>query len=79
MTPDLELPPALLIALSLMPIAGAMAINFSAPLFATLFAALWLKEKVGRARAAAPPASRVCGSSRWRGSRRGRIYACSTT
>jgi drug/metabolite transporter (DMT)-like permease len=43
----------ILIALSLMPIAGAMAINFSAPLFATLFAALWLKEKVGRARGAA--------------------------
>jgi drug/metabolite transporter (DMT)-like permease len=43
----------ILIALSLMPIAGAMAINFSAPLFATLFAALWLKEKVGMARAAA--------------------------
>ena len=40
----------ILIALSLMPIAGAMAINFSAPLFATLFAALWLKEKVGWAR-----------------------------
>jgi drug/metabolite transporter (DMT)-like permease len=43
----------ILIALSLMPIAGAMAINFSAPLFATLFASLWLKEKVGRARGAA--------------------------
>jgi drug/metabolite transporter (DMT)-like permease len=43
----------ILIALSLMPIAGAVAINFSAPLFATLFAALWLKEKVGRARGAA--------------------------
>lgn len=43
----------ILIALSLMPIAGAMAINFSAPLFATLFAALWLKEKVGLARGAA--------------------------
>jgi drug/metabolite transporter (DMT)-like permease len=43
----------ILIALSMMPIAGAMAINFSAPLFATLFAALWLKEKVGLARAAA--------------------------
>ena len=42
----------ILIALSLMPIAGAVAINFSAPLFATLFAALWLKEKVGWARAA---------------------------
>jgi drug/metabolite transporter (DMT)-like permease len=43
----------ILIALSMMPIAGAMAINFSAPLFATLFAALWLKEKVGLARGAA--------------------------
>jgi drug/metabolite transporter (DMT)-like permease len=43
----------ILIALSLMPIAGAVAINFSAPLFATLFAALWLKEKIGLARAAA--------------------------
>ena len=43
----------ILIALSLMPIAGAVAINFSAPLFATLFAALWLKEKIGRARGAA--------------------------
>ena len=43
----------ILIALSLMPIAGAIAINFSAPLFATLFAALWLKEKIGLARAAA--------------------------
>ncbi len=43
----------IVIALSLMPIAGAVAINFSAPLFATLFAALWLKEKVGRARGAA--------------------------
>ena len=43
----------ILIALSLMPIAGAVAINFSAPLFATLFAALWLKEKVGLARGGA--------------------------
>jgi drug/metabolite transporter (DMT)-like permease len=43
----------ILIALSLMPLAGAMAINFSAPLFATLFAALWLKETVGHARGAA--------------------------
>ncbi len=43
----------ILIALSMMPIAGAMAINFSAPLFATLLAALWLKEKVGLARGAA--------------------------
>jgi drug/metabolite transporter (DMT)-like permease len=43
----------IVIAFSLMPLAGAIAINFSAPLFATLFAALWLKEKVGIARAAA--------------------------
>ncbi len=41
----------ILVALSLMPIASAMAINFSAPLFATLFAAIWLKERVGTARA----------------------------
>lgn len=41
---------AILIALSLMPIAGAMAINFSAPLFATLFAAFWLRESIGLAR-----------------------------
>ena len=43
----------ILVAMSLMPLAGAIAINFSAPLFATLFAALWLKEKVGAARWAA--------------------------
>ena len=43
----------ILIALSLMPLAGAMAINFSAPLFAALFAALWLREKIGLARGAA--------------------------
>jgi len=43
----------IVIALSLMPIAGAVAINFSAPLFATLFAALWLKERIGVARGAA--------------------------
>ncbi|MDO9412197.1 MAG: DMT family transporter [Pseudolabrys sp.] len=41
---------AILIALSMMPIAGAMAINFSAPLFATLFAAFWLRERVDLAR-----------------------------
>ncbi len=40
----------IIIALGLMPLAGAMAINFSAPLFATLFAAIWLHEKVGLAR-----------------------------
>ena len=36
-----------------MPLAGAVAINFAAPLFATLVAALWLKEKVGLARGCA--------------------------
>lgn len=40
----------IIIAFSLMPLAGAIAINFASPLFATLFAALWLKEKVGAAR-----------------------------
>jgi drug/metabolite transporter (DMT)-like permease len=40
----------IVIALSLMPLASVMAINFSAPLFAALFAAIWLHEKVGRAR-----------------------------
>ena len=43
----------LIVAFSLMPLGGAIAINFSAPLFATLFAALWLKEKVGLARGGA--------------------------
>jgi drug/metabolite transporter (DMT)-like permease len=43
----------IVVALGLMPLAGAVAINFSSPLFATLFAALWLKEKVGLARALA--------------------------
>jgi drug/metabolite transporter (DMT)-like permease len=37
----------LLIAFSLMPLAGAIAINFSAPLFATVVSALMLKEAVG--------------------------------
>ena len=40
----------IILALSLMPLAGAMAINFSTPLFATVFAAIWLHERVGRAR-----------------------------
>lgn len=40
----------IVIAFSLMPLAGAVAINFSSPLFATLAASLWLKEKVGAAR-----------------------------
>jgi len=43
----------IIVAFSLMPLGGAVAINFSAPLFATLFAAIWLKEKVGLARACA--------------------------
>jgi drug/metabolite transporter (DMT)-like permease len=37
----------IVIAFSLMPLAGAVAINFSAPLVATVVAALLLKEKVG--------------------------------
>jgi drug/metabolite transporter (DMT)-like permease len=40
----------IVIAFSLMPLAGAMAINFSSPLFATLVSALVLKEAVGWAR-----------------------------
>ena len=40
----------ILIAFSLMPMAGVVAINFSAPLFATLLAALLLRERVGAAR-----------------------------
>ena len=40
----------IVIAFSLMPLAGAVAINFSAPLFATLASALVLKETVGMAR-----------------------------
>jgi drug/metabolite transporter (DMT)-like permease len=43
----------IIIAFSLMPLGGAIAINFAAPLFAVLFAALWLKEKVGLARGCA--------------------------
>ena len=43
----------LLIAFSLMSLAGAIAINFSSPLFATLVSALLLKEAVGLARWAA--------------------------
>lgn len=41
------------LALSLMPLAGVVAINFSAPIFAALFAALYLHEKIGHARGAA--------------------------
>src|SRR5262245_8282662 len=40
----------IIIAFGLMPLAGAVVINFSTPVFATLFAAVWLKEKVGLAR-----------------------------
>ena len=43
----------LLIAFSMMPLAGVTAINFSAPLFATLVSALLLKETVSLARCAA--------------------------
>jgi drug/metabolite transporter (DMT)-like permease len=43
----------IIVALGLMPLAGAVAINFSSPLFATLFAMIWLKESVGLARAVA--------------------------
>lgn len=43
----------IVIAFGLMPLAGAIAINFSSPLFATLFAALWLKERIGFARGCA--------------------------
>lgn len=38
------------IAFSLMPLAGAMAISFSAPLWAALLSILWLKERAGPAR-----------------------------
>jgi drug/metabolite transporter (DMT)-like permease len=37
----------LLLAFSLMPLAGAVAINFSAPLFAALVSIIWLKEPAG--------------------------------
>ncbi len=43
----------LIIAFSMMPLAGAIAINFSAPLFATIAAIIFVHEKVGRARWAA--------------------------
>src|ERR1700683_2040248 len=38
------------LAFSLMPLAGAVAINFSAPLFAALVSIVWLKEHAGPAR-----------------------------
>jgi drug/metabolite transporter (DMT)-like permease len=37
----------LLIAFSLMPLAGAVAINFSSPLFAALVSIVWLRERAG--------------------------------
>lgn len=40
----------ILLAFSMMPLAGVVAISFSAPLFATLLAALLLRERVGLAR-----------------------------
>jgi drug/metabolite transporter (DMT)-like permease len=43
----------IVIAFSMMPLAGAIAINFSAPMFATLVAALVFKEAVGLSRWAA--------------------------
>jgi drug/metabolite transporter (DMT)-like permease len=44
---------ALLLAFSLMPLAGAVAINFSAPLFAALVSIVWLKEPAGYVRGGA--------------------------
>jgi drug/metabolite transporter (DMT)-like permease len=41
------------LALGLMPLAGVVAINFSAPIFAALAAALWLHERIGLRRGAA--------------------------
>ncbi|MGN6572722.1 MAG: DMT family transporter [Pseudolabrys sp.] len=43
----------IIIAFGLMPLGGAIAINFASPLFATLLAGLWLKERIGAARGAA--------------------------
>jgi drug/metabolite transporter (DMT)-like permease len=40
----------LVLAFSLMPLAGAVAINFSSPLFAALVSIVWLKERAGFAR-----------------------------
>src|ERR1700692_1848083 len=38
------------LAVSMMPLAGAVAINFSAPLWSALLSVLWLKERPGPAR-----------------------------
>ncbi|NVO13547.1 MAG: DMT family transporter [Rhodoplanes sp.] len=43
----------IMVALSLLPFASVIAVNFSAPLFATLFSALFFHEAAGRARWAA--------------------------
>ena len=43
----------LLLAFSLMPLAGAVAINFSAPLFAAVVSIVWLKERAGWVRGSA--------------------------
>jgi drug/metabolite transporter (DMT)-like permease len=43
----------LLLAFSLMPLAGAVAINFSAPLFAALVSIVWLRESAGYVRGSA--------------------------
>ena len=43
----------IIVAFGLMPLGGAIAINFSSPLFATLLAAFWLKERIGLARGGA--------------------------
>jgi drug/metabolite transporter (DMT)-like permease len=43
----------LLIAFSLMPLAGAVAINFSSPLFSALVSIVWLKERAGWVRGGA--------------------------
>jgi drug/metabolite transporter (DMT)-like permease len=44
---------SLLLAFSLMPLAGAVAINFSSPLFAALVSIVWLKERAGYVRGTA--------------------------
>jgi len=44
---------SLLVAFSLMPLAGAVAINFSSPLFAALVSIVWLKERAGLVRGGA--------------------------
>ena len=67
----------LLIAFSLMPLAGATAINFSSPLFATLASALLLKETVWRAGWRCWWALAACSSSPHRERGRTRSARCS--